>query len=168
MARVERTKLEKSLVGPAGEHYVLYQLYRRGFLASLAPPGTPEVDVLVLSTDGERVAATIQVKTRTRGGEGGWQLNVKHESIADDRLLYAFVDMEPEHPVTFIVPNGVVARTVKASHAIWLATPGRHGQAHNDSKMRNLRPSYPYPVPGCEPGWLQPYRETWKLLRSAE
>ena len=25
--------LEKGLVGPAGEHFVLYQLYRRGILA---------------------------------------------------------------------------------------------------------------------------------------
>jgi hypothetical protein len=168
MPHEPRSALEKSLVGPAGEHYVLYQLYRRGFLASLAPPGTPEVDVLVLSTDGERIAATIQVKTRTRGRAGGWQLNVKHESIIEDRLLYAFVDMEPEHPVTFIVPSGVVARTVKKSHAIWLATPGRSGQPHNDNQMRNLRPSYPYAVPGCEPGWMEPYQEAWESLGGTE
>lgn len=29
MAR-NRTRLERSLVGPAGEHYVLYKLYLRG------------------------------------------------------------------------------------------------------------------------------------------
>jgi hypothetical protein len=98
VARVERSTLEKSLVGPAGEHYVVYQLYRRGFLASLAPPGTPEVDVLVLSTDGERIAATLQVKTRTYGKDGGWHLSVKHERIIEDRLFYAFVDLDPSIP----------------------------------------------------------------------
>jgi hypothetical protein len=70
-----RTSLERVLVGPAGEHYVLFQLYRRGVLAALAPPGTPIVDVLVLSPDRETKAATVQVKTRTGYQSGGWFMN---------------------------------------------------------------------------------------------
>ncbi len=78
MLRPPRTRAEKALVGPAGEHYVLYQLYRRGMSASLAPPGTPTVDVLVLATD-QSVVATVQVKTRTYGADGGWHMSEKHE-----------------------------------------------------------------------------------------
>ena len=143
---------------------MLYQLYRRGFLASLAPPGTPEVDALVLSTDGERIAATLQVKTRTYGKDGGWHLSVKHERIIEDRLFYAFVDLEPEHPVTFIVPSAIVAAVVRSSHEAWLATPGRDGRAHRDSDFRRLKPVYAYPVPAFEPNWIERYRENWSAL----
>ena len=82
---MKRTPLERVLVGPAGEHYVLYQLYRRGALAALAPPGTPIVDVLVLSPDGETVAATVQVKTRTSYQSDGWFMSPKHETLTDPR-----------------------------------------------------------------------------------
>jgi hypothetical protein len=44
-----RSPLERSLVGPAGEYYVLYRLHQQGLLASLAPRGAPTVDILVLS-----------------------------------------------------------------------------------------------------------------------
>jgi hypothetical protein len=64
VSRSPRTKVEKALVGPAGEHFVLYQLYRHGMLASLAPPGTPTVDILVLATD-QSVVATVQVNPKS-------------------------------------------------------------------------------------------------------
>jgi hypothetical protein len=70
-ARSVRTPLQRALVGPAGEHYCLAQLMLRGYLATPAPPGTPEVDILMLSPDGVTVAATVQVKTRTYGRDQG-------------------------------------------------------------------------------------------------
>ena len=66
--------LTKTLIGPSGEHFVLSRLYRQGLLAALAPPGTPIVDVLVLSPDGKTIAATLQVKTSTGGAKTGWRL----------------------------------------------------------------------------------------------
>lgn len=57
--------LEKALVGPAGEHFVLFRLYQQGMLASLSPPGSPTVDVLALAPD-ESVIATLQVKNSHR------------------------------------------------------------------------------------------------------
>jgi hypothetical protein len=66
-----KTKLQKTLIGPAGEHYVLFRLLQQGILAAPAPPGAERVDILVLSTD-ERIAATIQVKTTTVGVNSGW------------------------------------------------------------------------------------------------
>jgi hypothetical protein len=76
MAKPKRTQFERALVGPAGEHYVLFRLYREGFLASLAPPGSPTVDVLVLSPD-ETIIASLQVKTRTYGRDQGWHMSKK-------------------------------------------------------------------------------------------
>jgi hypothetical protein len=105
VSRSPRTKVEKALVGPAGEHYVLYQLYRHGMLASLAPPGTPTVDVLVLAAD-QSVVATVQVKTRTYGADGGWHMSAKHEHIVEPRCFYAFVDLEPDSPA----PTALIER----------------------------------------------------------
>lgn len=93
--RPERTPLQRALAGPAGEAYVLFRLYQQGMLASLAPPGSPTVDVLVLSPD-ETVVASLQVKTRHHGRDRGWMLKKKHEEIVQQRYFYALVDLEPE------------------------------------------------------------------------
>jgi hypothetical protein len=164
MARARRTTYDRALVGPAGEHYVIFRLYQQGLLASLAPAGSPTVDVLVLSPD-ESVIASLQVKTRTYGRDQGWHMSVKHESIVAPRLFYAFVDLEPSMPTTFIVPSGGVADVVSKSHEAWLATPGRGGQPHNPTRMRRVLPAYPHVVPGYPPGWMEQYREAWHLLK---
>jgi len=166
MPRLERSKLRRALVGPAGEHYVLFRLYQQGILSSLAPPGTAKVDVLVLSTD-ERVVATLQVKTRTYGAVRGWHMSPKHEAIVDDRAFYAFVDLEPVPHVRYVVPSRVVAEIVRMSHQAWLAAPGVKGQAHRDSAVRRVKPTYNPPVPGYGPEWLDQCRENWQLLRGA-
>ena len=139
MARIGRTQLQRALVGPAGEHYGLFGLYQQGILASLAPPGTPKVDILVLSTD-ERVIAT-----PGEDADKGWHMSSKHEAFVDDRAFYAFVDLEPGSPITYVVPSRVVADVVSKSHKAWLATPGTKGQPHRDSEVRRVRPTYSTP-----------------------
>jgi hypothetical protein len=166
LARPPRSQLEKSLVGPTGEYYVLYRLHAMGLLASLAPRGAPTVDILVLSPD-ETVVATLQVKTRTYGPDGGWHMHQKHESIAQPRCFYAFVDFEPQPPVTYIVPSKVVADVLAKSHQAWLATPGKKGRIRKDGEMRRVRPRYLDPVPGYPDAWLDQYRERWDLLGKA-
>jgi hypothetical protein len=159
------TALQRALVGPAGEHYVIFRLYQQGILASLAPPGFPAVDVLVLAPD-QSVIASIQVKTRTYGRDKGWHMSAKHEEIVEPRLFYAFVDVEPELPVTYIVPSAVVAEIVTLSHRAWLSTPGARGQQRNDTKMRRIQPTYPDEFPGYSPTWMDEWRERWDLLRA--
>lgn len=159
-----RSQLEKSLVGPAGEHYVLYRLHREGMLASLAPRNAPGVDVLVINLE-RGIVATIQVKTRTAGQ--GWRMHKKHEQIEDARLFYAFVDIEPDEPVVFIVPSAVVANVCAKSHQAWLVAPGRNGQPHNDTDMRMIARKYRDSWPGYVEGWLDQYQERWDLIHQA-
>jgi hypothetical protein len=166
MARPRRTQFERSLVGPAGEHYVIFRLYQQGLLASLAPGGSPTVDVLVLSPD-EAVIASLQVKTRTYGRDQGWHMRQKHETLVAPRLYYAFVDLEPDVPVTFIVPSAVVADAVTQSHHAWLQAPGRHGQPHRDHPMRRILPMFNETLIDYPPGWMEQYREAWHLLKEA-
>jgi hypothetical protein len=163
MPQPARTALEKALVGPAGEHYVLFRLFQRGLMASLAPPGAPNVDILVLATD-ESAIASVQVKTRNYGADGGWHMNVKHETIFHDRFFYIFVDLEPEVPGTFVVPSEVVAKVLTNSYRAWLNAPGKGGKSHREHNLRRMVPSWGFEVEGFSNGWLDEYREKWELL----
>ena len=158
-----RDPLERSLVGPAGEHFVLYQLYRRGLLAALAPPGVPEVDIIVLDQH-QVVRVGIQVKARTKGRDGGWHMRRKHQGLRSPQLYYAFVDFEPNIPITYIIPSAVVAQLLEASHRAWLGALGARGQPHRDHDMRRVQPMYPHPWPGYASNWLEKYRDDWAQL----
>ena len=146
--------------------YILSRLYREGMLASLAPPGSPTVDVLVLTPD-QSVVASLQVKTRTYGTDKGWHMSVKHESISEPRLLYAFVDLEPQPPVTYIVPSSVVADVIKKSYAAWLAAPGPVASRTTTRSSRRIQPVYKDKFPGYTANWLNEWRERWDLLAAA-
>src|SRR3990167_9068300 len=100
-----------SLIGAAGEHFVLCQLLRRDWIAALAPEGVPNTDIIVTDIEGNRQCA-IQVKTRSVGSDKGWHMSKKHEEVISPTLFYCFVDMEKENedlPITFIIPSSVVA-----------------------------------------------------------
>lgn len=143
---------------------MLFRLHMEGMLAALAPTNAPSVDILVLNED-ETIAATIQVKTRTYGSDGGWHMKEKHESLVRPGLFYAFVDLEPETPNTFVVPSKVVATVIKEAHQVWLNTPGKNGKPHQDGEMRRILLAYGYPVSSVPQGWMEQYKDNWSLLR---
>jgi hypothetical protein len=160
-----------SLLGAAGEHYVMSQLLRRGFIAALAPAGVPLADIVVTDDVGQRACA-IQVKTRRNlGSDGGWHMKAKHEQIRGDSLFYCFVNFGNEvddAPISFVIPSRVVADTLALSHRVWLSRPGRGGRPHKDGDMRRLLPSYAQlEMTTHGPGWLEQYRSAWDLLRMA-
>jgi hypothetical protein len=155
-----------ALVAAAGEHYVLHRLFRHGLLAALAPRNEPNFDVIVFGKK-NAVAATIQVKARTRGADGGWMMRRKHEQLVEDGLFYAFVDLEiPDAVVTYVLPSAIVARTLKRTHEDWLKAPGKGGQVHNDSDMRRIRPAYEWSSAAFQKGWLDYWKERWDLLEN--
>ncbi len=149
---------DSSLIGPAGEHLVLSRLLSMGFLAAQAPRGARKVDVLVNFLEGGE-PCLIQVKASSKG-RLGWHMQAKHEEIIDDDLFYCFVDFEPDHPTVHVLPAGVVAAVLRKDHAIWLATPGKNGQKHNDTVMRR----FTHNGSGSEPGWLDQYLENWDQI----
>lgn len=166
---------QSTLTGAAGEYFVLCQLLRRGWIAALAPKGVPNADIIVTDVEGNRQCA-IQVKTRRDiGSDKGWHMKKKHEEIISQTLFYCFVDMgkgESDNPVTFIIPSAVVASILKDSHQLWLDTPGKDGNRHNDTDMRRLLPDYarrrqlqPTLLQKFGPGWMEKYRENWNILR---
>ena len=161
-----------TIFGAAGEHYVMCQLLRRGFIAALAPVGVPNSDIIVTDQIGDRLCA-VQVKTRRdKGSDGGWHMSRKHESIESETLFYAFVDFGKDlvsQPDCFIVPSRVVADVVRQSHLVWLATPGKNGKPRKDGDMRRFLPDYDRMGIGigCGAGWLDKFQENWDLIARA-
>lgn len=163
---------QSTLLGAAGEHFVMSEMLRRGYIAALAPAGVPNADIVVTDVEGLRLCS-LQVKTRRDiGADGGWHMKKKHEDIRGERLFYCFVDFgkTPEdRPAVFVLPSKLVAEVLAKSHRKWLATPGMKGQQRKDGEMRRLLPDYvktfgakgnPYPR-----GWLDPYLDAWHLLK---
>ncbi len=157
-----------SLTGAAGEHYVMSQLLRRGFIAALAPAGVPNCDIVVTDKIGDKLCA-IQVKTRANHGKDrGWHMGVKHEELDSAGLFYCFVDFAIDgdgHPFTYVVPAPVVADVIRQSHVAWLEQPGRGGRARKDTTMRRFLPSYHHlDLMQFSEGWLTPYLENWHQI----
>lgn len=129
-------KLTSGLTGIAGEYFVAAELSRRGFMASITLRNNDSVDIHASKLISEKVFA-IQVKTKQVSGHK-WPLNVKAEKRSSNNLFYIFVTLKSfdQRPDNYIVPSHIVAERVSSSHKHWLATPGKKGQAHNDSSMR--------------------------------
>lgn len=158
-----KQKIPTRLIGAAGEHFVMFQLYRRGLMVGQPPQGVADVDLLVLD-ENAGIVTNLQVKSRSRGADGGWHMKSKHENLVNPRLWYVFVDMEHVAPSCFVIPSHRVAEVVRLSHSIWLSMPGKNGQAHGHTDMRRVRPKYPFEIPGYPNGWMEEFRERWDLL----
>lgn len=170
-------KIPSTLVGTAGEHYVLSQLLRRGWIAAPAPDGAPNMDILITDENSKKLCA-IQVKTRRDiGSDKGWHMRRKHETMIADDLFYVFVDVgkrPSDRTVSYVLPSKVVANSIRRCHQVWLATPGRNGRPHKDSDVRRLVPdnSHIRPITAqgkavidqYRSGWLDQYRENWSVL----
>jgi hypothetical protein len=151
MKEQRQLKLSGIQVGITGEYLVAAELSRRGYVATLTLRNTHGIDILASNSDATR-SVGIQVKT-AQGVRPDWMMNRKAEADLAENLLYVFVCLAPEGSATFyVVPRQVVAKYVRESHAEWLKTPGRQGQAHKDTDMRR------YKDPAHE------YKDRWDLL----
>lgn len=124
-------------IGSAGEYFVAAELERRGYTVALPMAHTPNFDILAINREtGQQVA--IQVKT-TSYSQKKWTLNKSNENLVMNNMVYVFVSLKGlEQPEYHIVPSVVVAKFITEYHKKWLATPGRNGQQHNDTSIRNF------------------------------
>jgi hypothetical protein len=154
-------KAPTSLVGSAGEHYVMTHLLLRGCMAALTPRGAPDADILVHSAGGA-VMADVQVKARSGRSGRGWRMSERNER-ARDGLFYCFVDFghKSDWPV-YVMPAAVVSGYLTQSHAEWLGTPGRHGQQRTDWSGRFISPR-PLKTIFAE-GWMNDYLNRWDYI----
>jgi hypothetical protein len=151
--------IDKTLIGPAGEHLVLARLLSQGFLASPAPRGTRKVDIIVNYIDGGN-PKLVQVKTTMNQFRYGWVLSEKHEVIDDPDLFYCFVNFNGSLGEVYVVPAAEVAKAISDSHRTWLAGEGKDGSARKDSPVRN----FGIKMFGKSEDWLDEYKENWSQL----
>lgn len=154
------------MIAPAGEYYVLSMLHLAGLLAAPAPRNAPVADILVVDPLANSVVASVQVKTRTYGADGGWHMSKKHETLISERLFYAFVDFEPKPPKVYVIPSAVVAKACAENHKAWLKLAGKKGP-HNDHDMRRILPDFSrhgVTLPEFAPGWMNQFENKWEQL----
>ena len=133
-----KQKLSSGLSGVAGEYLCAGELSRKGYIATLTLKNSKGVDILVTNAEASKTAA-IQVKT-SYGNSTKWILSHNAEDFYKDNLFYVFVNLNFGNPPDyFIVPSKVVADTVKEYYKVWLNTPGRKGQKHNENPMRTFK-----------------------------
>ncbi len=146
-------KLSKGLTGIAGEYFVAGELSIRGFMASVTLRNNDSIDIHASKFSDNKIIA-IQVKTNQYGGRS-WPLSKKAEALESENLFYVFVALKglSQRPEYFIVPSKVIAERLKTGHAKWLATPGKKGQPHQDTNMRQFQDKEGY------------FLEKWDLLK---
>lgn len=132
-----RMKKTTHFVGAAGTYYVMSRLSYENIHASCTFGNAPNVDILVSSAGGSRLAS-IQVKTaayaRRTTGRGAskvltyldWPLKFKAATTPVESLFFVFVDLWSEHcqeinghikqwqPVVYIIPS--VELTMLCAH----------------------------------------------------
>lgn len=135
---MKKDRIPPVLTGVAGEYFVAAELSLRGYIASISLRNTRGIDILATNQDGSR-SITIQCKT-SQGSRRKWLLNEKAESFESAKHFYVFVSLENpmDRPRFHIVPSRVVAERTRKGYEQWLATPGRKGQKHQDTAVRQF------------------------------
>jgi hypothetical protein len=131
-------KIPSVLTGVAGEYFVAAELSRRGYIASISLRNTRGIDILATNQDATR-SVTIQCKTNQTTARK-WLLNEKSERFESDSHFYIFVALgkPTNRPRFHVVPSQVVAERTRKGHRKWLESPGRKGQKHRDTSMRQF------------------------------
>lgn len=161
-----------TILGAAGEHYVMCQLLRRSKIAALAPSGVPDADIIVSDSLGSTLAA-VQVKARRNiGSDGGWHLKAKHEKMKRDLLFYCFVDFGSsliDAPKCWVIPSRIVASVLEETHQAWFVMDGRNGRKHQPTEMRRFLPDFSRRnCPQYPKGWMSKFEERWDLIASPD
>jgi hypothetical protein len=95
------------------------------------------VDILASNLDATR-SVGIQVKA-AQGSAKSWMLNQKVEADIATNLFFVFVRLHgfgvPEY---YVAPREDVSQFASENHRRWLAIPGRKGQPHRDTPIRQF------------------------------
>lgn len=144
MARnVGRVKAgEGSLIGNAGEHYVMAELLKRGIIAALAPRNAPSFDILATKHN-----HTVTIRVKTKSAEyREWQWMMKKDgaifrNLSTDGDFSVLVDLarETKNMKFYVVPTHKLDGWLKATFDKWANALGRNDRPHDKTtRKRNL------------------------------
>lgn len=133
---------EGTLIGNAGEYYVMAELLKRGMVAAHAPRNAPSFDILATKEDH---SVRIRVKTKSQGVPH-WQVGAKKDgsifrNISEKRDFTVLVDLATETKDLnfYVVPTHQIDTWLKKDFEEWVRTPGKNNRPHDTkNKVRNL------------------------------
>lgn len=153
---------DKSHRASASQFFVAAELCRRGLVAVVTMGNCPNTDILVSNKSGTKFAH-VQVKTYVPGTKT-CSVGQKAEQSYGPNFFWVLAGIPQSSGAQneyFIVPAENMAREIRKAHQLWLNTPGKNGQAHNDSKVRAVH----LPPLETRAGWsIEEYRERWDII----
>ena len=166
MSNDERESRDKSSRGNASQFFIAGELCRRGYSAVVTLGNTPNVDILCSNQKGTRFAH-IQVKTFVPGNRT-CSVGIKAMKNVGPTFFWVLggiPTVKSDRPFEYyIIPSEVMAKNVSEAHERWLSTPGKKGQAHQDSNVRTVH----LPPHKSITGWdISEYRDRWELIENA-
>ena len=160
---ITEKKSDKSHRGNASQFFVAGELCRREYVAVVTMGNCPNTDILCSNKAGTKFIH-IQVKT-FRPGDKTCSVGLKAERDYGESFIWVLAGIPTADSdkkfFYYIIPSQVVAMNVKESHSIWESALGRHGQKHNQSKVRTVA----LPPRKCINGWdISPFLNNWQLI----
>jgi len=133
---------EGSLIGNAGEYYVVAELLKRGIVAALAPRNAPSFDILAT-----RENRSVRIRVKTKSHEYSvWQWAIKKDgsifrdlSEQGDFTVLVDLAMETKDLKFYVVPTYQIDAWLKRGFEKWLSTLGRNNKPRSPTNpKRNL------------------------------
>ena len=154
---------DKSSRGNASQFFIAGELCRRGYSAVVTLGNTPNVDILCSNQKGTRFAH-IQVKTFVPGNRT-CSVGMKAMKNVGPTFFWVLGGIPlagSNRPFEYyIIPSEAMAKNVSEAHQLWLSTPGKKGQSHQDNTVRTVH----LPPYKSFSNWdISPYRDRWDLI----
>jgi hypothetical protein len=160
---MEKETTNKNARGSSAQFFVAGELCRRDLVAVVTMGNTPNTDILCSNAQGTKFTH-IQVKT-FRPTDKTVAVGTKAERYYGENFIWVLAGIpipnSSEDFVFYVVPSRDMSKNVAEQHKIWLETPGKNGQQHNESSMRTIQ----LPPRVAINGWsLEPYKNNWKII----
>ena len=130
---------EGTLIGNAGESYVLGELLKRGIVAGLTPRNTRAFDILAKKNN---KFVGIRVKTKSHEYRE-WQYSFKKDrsihlelSKNGDFTILVTLSMQIKDMKFFIVPTIQIDKWLREGFKKWVETPGKNNRPHNPENKK--------------------------------
>lgn len=157
MAKGDIKAGKSTIIGSAGEYFVMGELLRRGWLAGLTPRGAPDFDIVATKN-----GRTIHVRVKTKTADSAL---FRWNRLKDGNVFRAgnregdvcvLVDIGGVTPEYYVVPSKEVERQLLKFFGDWLSEkPGRDPEnrviAFNIGRAEHLE-------------WLSNFKDNWAVL----
>ena len=154
---------DKSSRGNSSQFFVAGELCRQGHSAVVTLGNCPNTDILVSNIDGTKFVH-VQVKTFVPGNRT-CSVGLKAEKDFGPKFFWVIAGIPlPNQEADFeyfIIPSKVMALKIKEANQLWLDSPGKHGQKHNEVGFRTVH----LPPHKSLCGWdIRDYKDRWDLI----